>query len=99
MKSMPNAAQTRSTGPDASVLKHEKEELTDTISPQQDISGKTLGVGPLAWYLFQTSFVFPGSAPPTFYQETQDNLSHQHGSHICNRDYHYPSCRLDTRER
>jgi len=36
---MPNAAQTRrSAEPDAGVLKHEREELMDTSSPQQDIN-------------------------------------------------------------
>jgi len=35
---MPNTAQTRSTEQDVGVLKHEKEELMDTISLQQDIN-------------------------------------------------------------
>jgi len=35
---MPNTAQTRSTEQDVGVLKHEKEELMDTSSPQQDIT-------------------------------------------------------------
>jgi len=39
MKDMPSAAQTGgSTEQDVGVLKHEKEELMDTSSPQQDIS-------------------------------------------------------------
>ena len=37
MRSMSNTAQTRSAEQDAGVLKHEKEELMDTSSPQQDI--------------------------------------------------------------
>jgi len=36
MKSLPNTAQTRSAEQDAGVLKHEKQELIDTSSPQQD---------------------------------------------------------------
>jgi len=35
---VPNTAQTRSTEPHAGVLKHEKEELMDISSPQQDIN-------------------------------------------------------------
>jgi len=35
---MPNTTQTRSTEPYAGVLKHEKEELMDISSPQQDIN-------------------------------------------------------------
>jgi len=35
---MPSTAQTRSTEPHASVLKHEKEELMDISSPQQDVN-------------------------------------------------------------
>jgi len=36
---MPSSAQTGgSTGSNAGVLKHEKEELMDTSSPQQDIN-------------------------------------------------------------
>jgi len=39
MKDMPSAAQTGgSTEQDVGVLKHEKEELMDTSSPQQDIN-------------------------------------------------------------
>jgi len=39
MKDMPSAAQTGgSTEPNGGVLKHEKEELMDTSSPQQDIN-------------------------------------------------------------
>jgi len=39
MKDMPSSAQTGGlTEPNASVLKHEKEELMDISSPQQDIS-------------------------------------------------------------
>jgi len=39
MKDMPSAAQTGgSTEPNGCVLKHEKEELMDTSSPQQDIN-------------------------------------------------------------
>jgi len=38
MKSMPSSAQTRSTEPHAGVLKHEKEELMDISSPQQDMN-------------------------------------------------------------
>ena len=39
MKDMPSAAQTgRSTEPNGGVLKHEKKELIDTSSPQQDIN-------------------------------------------------------------
>jgi len=34
---MPTTAQTRSTEPHAGVLMHEKEELMDVSSPQQDI--------------------------------------------------------------
>jgi len=34
---MSNTAQTRSAEQDAGVLKHEKDELMDTSSPQQDI--------------------------------------------------------------
>jgi len=38
MKDMPNAAQTGwSTEPNAGALQHEKEELMDTSSPQQDM--------------------------------------------------------------
>jgi len=35
---MPNTAQTRSAEHDAGVLNHEKEELIDISSPQQDIN-------------------------------------------------------------
>jgi len=35
---MPSSAQTRSTKPHAGVLKHEKEELMDISSPQQEIN-------------------------------------------------------------
>jgi len=35
---MPSSAQTRSTEQDVGVLKHEKEELMDASSPQQDIN-------------------------------------------------------------
>jgi len=35
---MPSSAQTRSTEPHADVRKHEKEELMDISSPQQDIN-------------------------------------------------------------
>jgi len=39
MKDMPSAAQTGgSTEPNGCVLKHEKEELMDTSSPQQDVN-------------------------------------------------------------
>jgi len=38
MKSLPNTTQIRSTEQDAGVLKHEKEELMYTSSPQQDIN-------------------------------------------------------------
>jgi len=39
MKDMPSAAQTGgSTEPNGGVLKHEKQELMDTSSPQQDIN-------------------------------------------------------------
>jgi len=39
MKYMASAAQTAvSTEPNGDVLKHEKEELMNTISPQQDIN-------------------------------------------------------------
>ena len=39
IKDTPSAAQTGgSTEPNGGVLKHEKEELTDTSSPQQDIN-------------------------------------------------------------
>jgi len=38
MKSLPNTAQIRSTEQDAGVLKHEKEGLMYTSSPQQDIN-------------------------------------------------------------
>jgi len=39
MKDMPSAAQTGgSAEPNGCVLKHEKEELMDTSSPQQDIN-------------------------------------------------------------
>jgi len=39
MKDMPSAAQTGgSTEPNGGVLKHEKEELMNTSSPQQDIN-------------------------------------------------------------
>jgi len=33
---LPNVAQTMSTEPDAGILNHDKEELMDTSSPQQD---------------------------------------------------------------
>ena len=35
---MPSSAPTRCTEPHAGVLKHEKEELMDISSPQQDIN-------------------------------------------------------------